>query len=81
VYLGHFGLAMGAKRVAPGPSLGTALFAALVVVRAVLFLASVFGPPPPNVEAVAITGILGWLFVGWGYWIDRHRTLALPSRG
>jgi hypothetical protein len=58
---------------------GSVSFAALVVVLAALFVAATFGPPPPSVEALAITGLLGWLFVAWGYWIDRHRTaLARP---
>jgi hypothetical protein len=65
----------------PRDRLGTILFAALGVVLAALFLASTFGPPPPSAEAVAITAIAGWLFVAWGYWIDRHRTLATSSRG
>jgi hypothetical protein len=38
-----------------------------------IYLSSVFGPPPPSVRVLAMTGVLGWLFVAWGYWIDRHR--------
>ena len=53
--------------------LGSLLFGALVAVLALIYLASVFGPPPPSEQALAITGLLGWLFVAWGYWIDRHR--------
>jgi hypothetical protein len=57
-------------------------FWSLVVVLAALFAASAFGPPPPSVDALAITGLFGWLFVAWGYWIDRHRTtLASSPRG
>jgi hypothetical protein len=52
---------------------GGVLFWAFVVVLAALYLVAVFGPPPPSVEALAISGILGWLFVAWAYWIDRHR--------
>ena len=55
-------------------AVGKIAFAAFVVLLAALYLASAFGPPPPSVEALAITGLLGWLFVAWGYWIDRHRT-------
>ena len=53
--------------------LGGLLFGALVVVLAVIYLASVFGPPPPSEQALVVTALLGWLFVAWGYWIDRHR--------
>jgi hypothetical protein len=30
------------------------------------------------VEAIAWTGIAGWLFVAWAYWIDRHRERRAP---
>jgi hypothetical protein len=59
--------------------IGTFAFAAFVAVLAAIYLASVFGPPPPSVEAIALSGVLGWLFIAWAYWIDRHReTLASP---
>ena len=54
-----------------------ALWALMVVLLAAYFGAA-FGPPAPGVEAVAWSGLLGWLTVAWGYWIDRHRT-ALPD--
>jgi len=53
--------------------LGSALFWAFVIVLGAIYLASVFGPPPPSVGVLATSGLLGWLFVAWGYWIDRHR--------
>jgi membrane-bound metal-dependent hydrolase YbcI (DUF457 family) len=55
---------------------GIVLFAAFVGVLALIYVAAVFGPPPPNVRAIAIAGLAGWLFVAWGYWIDRHRVPA-----
>jgi hypothetical protein len=57
--------------------LGTLLFALFVGVLAVLYLMAVFGPPPPSVQMLAWSGVLGWFFVAWGYWIDRHREVAL----
>jgi len=39
----------------------------------VVYLASIFGPPPPGARAVAQAM---WLLVAWGYWIDRHRVTA-----
>ena len=53
--------------------LGNLLFGAFVVALMVIYLASVFGPPPPSENALVATGLLGWGFVAWGYWIDRHR--------
>ncbi|HKA87514.1 MAG TPA: hypothetical protein VKE22_07600 [Haliangiales bacterium] len=52
---------------------GTFAFWALVGVLGVLYVASAFGPPPPSVAAIEIAGFVGYLFVPWGWWIDRHR--------
>jgi hypothetical protein len=38
-----------------------------------IYLASVFGPPPPDDRIVAYSALAMWLLVGWGYFIDRHR--------
>ena len=46
---------------------------ALVVVLLAAYFAAAFGPPPPSPDAVAWSGLAGWLTVAWGYWIDRHR--------
>lgn len=59
--------------------MGSVLFWALVVTLAVVYLSAVFGPPPPSVRVLAMSGLLGWLFVGWAYWVDRHR--AAVTRG
>jgi membrane-bound metal-dependent hydrolase YbcI (DUF457 family) len=52
----------------------------LVVFLGVLWLGSVFGPPPPNERVVEISGLAMWLFVPWGYWIDRHRALVSAAQ-
>lgn len=49
---------------------------AFIAVLVILFMASASGPPPPSVRALAWVGIAGWLFVAWGYWIERHRETA-----
>jgi hypothetical protein len=56
--------------------LGTVLPWAFVITLVAVYFGAVFGPPPPSVQALAITGLLGWLFVGWAYWIDRHRVVS-----
>ncbi len=48
-------------------------FRAFVLTLAAIYLASVFGPPPPSERALAWSALGGWLFVAWGYWIGRHR--------
>jgi hypothetical protein len=40
---------------------------------ALIWGASLLGPPPPSVRAVALSGVAAWVFVPWGYWVDRHR--------
>lgn len=56
--------------------IGSLGFWALVVFLAVVEIANVLGPPPPNVGAVTASALAMWLLVGWGYWIDRHRERA-----
>ena len=48
----------------------------LVVFLLVIYAGNLFGPPPPNVKAIAWVGQAQWLLIVWGYWIDRHRTSA-----
>ena len=44
----------------------------------VVYFSNLFGPPPPNVTALAWVGQAQWLLVIWAFWIDRHRA-AEPS--
>jgi hypothetical protein len=53
---------------------------ALIATLAAIYFAALYGPPPPNAQAVAIAGHLSWLFVLWAYWIDRHRAPRTQSR-
>ena len=52
---------------------GTALVWGLLIFLAVMYAVNLLGPPPPSVEPIGYLGLLTWLFVAWGYWIDRHR--------
>ncbi|HZH67450.1 MAG TPA: metal-dependent hydrolase [Flavisolibacter sp.] len=47
---------------------------AFVFILLVVHLLNVFGPPPPSMKAVAWAGQLQWLFVLWGYLIDRGKS-------
>src|SRR5215472_1368653 len=140
MFLGHFALAMSAKKIAPKTSLGTLVLSAqfadclwpvllllgleqvrivpgitrvtpldfisypishslllqlvwglllgggyffwrrdlrtaLVIVPflAVVYAASLLGPPPPNVRIVALSALALWLTVPWTAWADRQR--------
>lgn len=37
-------------------------------------VANVLSPPPPNVQAVAVSAFGVWLFVALAWWVDRHRS-------
>jgi len=59
--------------------MGIVLWWLFVALLGGLYVASVFGPPPPSVRVLAMSGLLGWLFVAWAYWIDRHRAPAVAE--
>jgi hypothetical protein len=48
----------------------------LVAFLVVIWAASVAGPPPPSERVVEWGGVAMWIFVPWGYWIDRHRAIV-----
>jgi hypothetical protein len=54
-------------------ALGDWTFWGLIGFLALVHAANLFGPPPPNVTALAWVGQAQWLLVAWGYWVDRHR--------
>ena len=54
-------------------------FWALVGFLLVVYVANTFGPPPPGTTAIAWAGQLQWLFVLWGYWVDRNRAVRRPE--
>lgn len=56
-------------------------FASLAVVLMVIYVANIFGPPPPGVTALWIVAIIGAsVLTLWAWWADRHRE-AVPVRG
>jgi hypothetical protein len=53
-------------------------FFSLAATLVVIYLASAFGPPPPSVEALWITALIGAaLLTLWAWWADRHRDAAM----
>ena len=68
------GVAIYARTTRPLDRIGRWGFRALVVFLAGVYLANLFGPPPPSEQAVAWSAHAMWLLVAWGYWVDRHRS-------
>lgn len=70
------GVWLYARASSPKDAVGRWGLVALVVFLLVIYAGNLFGPPPPSVAAIAWAGQLQWLFVIWGYWIDRHRRVS-----
>lgn len=70
------GIYIYVRSTRPLDRIGTYAYWGLVVVLALSYLGATFGPPPPSPEAVAWSGLIGYLMVAWGWWIDRHRSPA-----
>jgi uncharacterized membrane protein (DUF4010 family) len=45
----------------------------MVALLTTFFVGALRGPPPPSERALALSTLGLWLFVPWGYWLDRHR--------
>lgn len=71
------GLMLYTKTTKPKNKKGIYGFWGLILFLILIHLSNLFGPPPPNVEAIAWAGQLQWLFVIWAYWADRNRTVGI----
>ncbi|MDP1889867.1 MAG: hypothetical protein Q8K55_03165 [Gemmatimonadaceae bacterium] len=60
----------------PRDAVGRWAVPALLLTLGAIWLAAAFGPPPPSVDAVAWSGLIGWLFFVWAWWGDAHREPA-----
>ena len=45
----------------------------LIIFLLLVYSSNIFAAAPPSVEPIAYVGLLQWLLVAWGYWIDRNR--------
>ena len=52
----------------------------MVAVLLGIFFGGFTGARPPNAQAVAMGALGLWLFVPWGWWVDRHREVVVPDR-
>ncbi len=67
------GIFLYVKATSPKDRVGSWGLWTMVVLLGGIYLANVFGPPPPGVETIAIAGNGTWLFVLWAFWVDKHR--------
>jgi len=67
------GVAVYARLTRPLDRVGRWALIGLVAFLVVIYLATLFGPPPGAAAEVAWSAQAMWLLVAWGYWIDRHR--------
>ena len=52
---------------------GSYAFWALIGFLAIINIGNIIGPPPPDEMSLSIVALAQWIFIPWGYWIDRHR--------
>ena len=67
------GIALYRRATKARDRIGSVGLWSLVVFLLAVYLANVFGPPPPDARTVAWSVNAMWLLVLWGYWVDRHR--------
>jgi hypothetical protein len=42
----------------------------------IIYVVNAFGPPPSSEMSIAVVGLFQWLFIAWGYWIDKNRMVV-----
>jgi membrane-bound metal-dependent hydrolase YbcI (DUF457 family) len=57
----------------PRDRTGTWALWSYVLVLIAIYLATVFGPPPPSASAVTFMALAAWPLLLWPVWIERHR--------
>jgi hypothetical protein len=76
------GAAVYARTTKPRDRIGAVGFWGLVLLLLALYVASIVGPPPPSVHALAMAALIGWPLGLLPWWVDRHRSAdADPPAG
>ncbi len=67
------GLVLYLRATTARDRIGSVALWTLVIFVAIVYVMNLFGPPPPNAKVIGPAGLAAWLFVPWGWWIDKHR--------
>jgi len=70
------GVTLYAGATRPRDRIGAIAFWSLIAFLVAIYCATVFGPAPPSVTAVAWSAHAMWLLVIAAYWMDRHRVVT-----
>jgi len=70
------GVVIYLKATRPLDRIGRFATYGLIAFLVVAYLADIFSPPPPSIQAVAWGGQAGWLLLLWAVWADRHRSVS-----
>lgn len=46
-------------------------FWSLIIFLSLIYFMNIYGSPPPSENELTYTGLALWIFVVWGYWIDK----------
>jgi hypothetical protein len=67
------GIFLYVRATRPRDAIGRWGLWSLLALLFVLWISSIFGPPPPDERVLAWSALSGWIIVPWGWWADRHR--------
>ncbi len=78
--LGLFALGLGIylRSTRARDRIGRYALGVMAALLVLVFLSAFFGSQPPNEQTLAVMALTLWLFVPWGYWVDRHRVTTVP---
>jgi hypothetical protein len=70
------GVTVYARATRPRDRAGGWGFWGLVAFLVLLYVVSSVSPPPPSVNALAWSALIGWPLTLWPWWVDRHRAVV-----
>lgn len=72
------GLSIYARATQARDGIGRWGLLALAVFVLVIYIANIFSPPPPSVNALVVVAVIGAAVMSaWAWWVDRHRDIVM----